>query len=87
MKIVISFVPTDFHEINLERNNRKANVSSVIIHSNSSKFIRCFWPIFAISKTNFLVQTLVSQRNMNQIECFIGYFRLRHDDKVRDIFR
>ena len=45
--IVISFVSADLNEIKLERNNRKADVSSGMIHGNSSKQIPYFWPIFA----------------------------------------
>ena len=46
-RVAISFVPTGLNEMKLERNSRKANVSLGRTHSNSSKLIPCFWPIFA----------------------------------------
>ena len=42
-----------------------------MIPRSLSKLTPYFWPIFVNFQNQFLVQTLISQRNMNQIERFM----------------
>ena len=68
MKNYHFFVPTDLNEMKFERNSRKANVSLGMIHGNSSKLIPRFGRFSQIFGTKFLVQTLISWRNINLCE-------------------